>query len=561
MGIRPSGCWTCRIRHRKCDSRTPTCKECTDRNVQCHGYGQKPEWMDGAAEEEKENLRIKKAVKENFRSLRRIQNRARQNRRDVAPRLQAVPAQEEQDWGPSGSISPHHGSNLPDSGLDSRDYASISPNNESSSGSANSTRSAYIELARQEPRRIPWIDSHDASLLMHYLDQVFSWQFPYHSYASRSGNRGWLLSLLIQQGPLYHAILSLSSLHQSVLLGREEEYCQQCIAFDRHSRALRELCAFMSCKEEQLFNDAAQMTEFLASGIMLITFEVFRGGEHDWQLHLNALTSTLSQLTTQDIFAPGHCRDDSQRDQMHNHLNFMENKDRDGLQFLITAALWFDILSCVSTGKVPALPYSQWLSIPGLDTAAVMGCQNWIMALIGDLANLKQWKDNSIKTGLLSTRDLAVKGQRIESALENGIKQLEINEKGLTDKEINVLWVSRMFALAALVLLHTIISGPLPKLPEIQSAVSRTIATLHTRPKSCPANGIVWAICVTGCMAQPTVQQSFESCMKEMLADHGKFGNCSTVLRVMRKCWELQQHGVADCKTAMVEMGICALLI
>lgn len=114
---------------------------------------------------------------------------------------------------------------------------------------------------------------------------------------------------------------------------------------------------------------------------------------------------------------------------MHNHLKFTKNKDRDGLQFLITAALWFDILSCVSTGKVPALPYRQWLSIPGLDTAAVMGCQNWIMALIGDLANLKQWKDNSIKTGLLSTRDLAVKGQRIESALENGIKQLDMNEK------------------------------------------------------------------------------------------------------------------------------------
>jgi hypothetical protein len=274
MGLRPSGCWTCRIRHRKCDSRTPTCRECTDRNVQCHGYGQKPEWMDGAAEEEKEKLRIKNAVKENFRSLRRTQNRARQNRRAVASRLQAVPAHEEQDWGSSGSISPPHGGNLPISAPVNKDYASISPSNKSNTESSNNTLSPHTELTRQEPGRIPWIDSHDASLLMHYLDQVFSWQFPYHSYASRSGNRGWLLSLLIQQGPQYHAILSLSSLHQSVLLGREEEYCQQCIAFDRHSRALRELCAFMSCKEERLFNDATQMTEFLSSSIMLITFEV-----------------------------------------------------------------------------------------------------------------------------------------------------------------------------------------------------------------------------------------------------------------------------------------------
>lgn len=127
--------------------------------------------------------------------------------------------------------------------------------------------------------------------------------------------------------------------------------------------------------------------------------------------------------------------------------------------------------------------------------------------------------------------------------------------------ELNVFWVSRMFALAALVLLHTIISGPLPKLPEIQSAVSRTITALQTRPKSCPANGIVWALCITGSMAQPTVQLSFENLMAETLADHGRFGNCFTVLRIMRKCWELQKGGLADCKAAMSEMGICALLI
>ncbi|KAL7947142.1 fungal-specific transcription factor domain-containing protein [Trichoderma barbatum] len=560
MGLRPSGCWTCRIRHRKCDSNTPTCKECTDRNVQCHGYGERPEWMDGAAEEEKEKLKIKNAVKENFRSLRRMQNRARQTRRAVAPQPQAVQSHEEGDWEPGESICPPHGGNLFVLEADNIDSMSIHSNKESNSTIGN-LQSAHKELTLQEPRRMPWIDSHDAGLLMHYLDQVFSWQFPYHSYTFRSGNRGWLLSLLIQQGPLYHAILSLSSLHQSALLGREEEYCQQSIAFDRHSRALRELCAFMSCEDDQLSNDAARMTEFLSSSIMLITFEVFRGGENDWQLHLNAVTSILSHPSTEKRLIPQDRRDNSQWGQMHDYLDFTDNKDRHGLQFLITAALWFDILSCVSTGKAPALPYSQWLSIPGLDTAAVMGCQNWIMALIGDLAHLGQWKVNSIKVGLLSTRELAMKGQEIESALENGLAHLNLNKNGLTDREINVFWVSRMFALAALVLLHTIVSGPLPKLPEIQSAVSRIIATLGTRPKSCPVNGIVWAMCIAGSMAEPAVQQSFENCMKEMLDDHGRFGNCSTVLRIMRKCWGLQKHGVADCRAAMSEMGICALLI
>ncbi|UKZ52930.1 hypothetical protein TrVGV298_006716 [Trichoderma virens] len=185
---------------------------------------------------------------------------------------------------------------------------------------------------------------------------------------------------------------------------------------------------------------------------MLITFEVFRGGEHDWQLHLNAVTSILSQLTTENTLIQQDRRHDSQWDQMHEYLNFTDNKDRYGLQFLITAALWFDILSCVSTGKAPALPYRQWLNIPGLDTAAVMGCQNWVVTLIGDLAHLDQWKNNSIKVGLLSTRELVFKGQQIESALENGLAHLDLNEKGFTDREMNVFWVSRIFALAALLI-------------------------------------------------------------------------------------------------------------
>ncbi|KAL7928045.1 fungal-specific transcription factor domain-containing protein [Trichoderma chlorosporum] len=512
---------------------SPTCKECTGRK-----------WMDSAAEEEKERLKIKNAVKENFRSLRREQNRARQNRRVAASRLQAGSTHEKEDRGSSDSISPHHGAaGLSVSETERRYDASIPFSNESNSA-ISSNQPTCTEFAQTEARRIPLIDSHDASLLMHYLDQVFSWQFPYHSYASRSGNRGWLLSLLIQQGPLYHAILSLSSLHQSALLGREEEYCQQSIAFDRHSRALRELCAFMSCKEDHLFHGGAQMTEFLSSSIMLITFEA--SAERDWQLYLDAMTSILSQLTSDNTTAPRHHPDNPQPGDIHNYLNFTDHKDPHGLKFLTTAALWFDILSCVSTGKTPALPYSQWLRIPGLDTAAVMGCQGWIMASIGDLADLQQWKDYSLNIGLLSTRELAARGQQIENSIENGLAHLDLDEKSLTDREMNVSWVSRMFALAALVLLHTIISGPLPKLPEIQSAVSRTITTLQSRPKSCPANGI------------PTVQQSFENCMKERLTDHGRFGNCSTVLRIMRKCWELQKYSVVDCKTVMSEMGICA---
>lgn len=230
--------------------------------------------MDGAAEEEKEKSKIRQAVKENFRKLRRMQNQARHRRRTF--REQPHEATVHEEWTSGGMANwIHEGdNNLFPHVVGNRDFVSISSVDASDSPSSN-PQSAHTGVTRQGPeKKMADIDAHDASLIMHYLDQVFSWQFPYHSCASRLGNRGWLLLLLVQRGPLYHAVLSLSSVHQSALLGQDEEYYQQSIAFDRHSRALRELCAFMSCKEDELLSNSARLTEFLSSSVMLITFEV-----------------------------------------------------------------------------------------------------------------------------------------------------------------------------------------------------------------------------------------------------------------------------------------------
>jgi hypothetical protein len=113
-------------------------------------------------------------------------------------------------------------------------------------------------------------DSQEAWLFMHYLDEVFPWQFPYHSSYSQIGNRGWLLLLMAKRGPLYHAAISLSSLHQTAI--SEDECEQKEEALIKHSRALRELCGFMSLQKP--LENKACLTEFLASCLILISCEV-----------------------------------------------------------------------------------------------------------------------------------------------------------------------------------------------------------------------------------------------------------------------------------------------
>lgn len=120
----------------------------------------------------------------------------------------------------------------------------------------------------------------------------------------------------------------------------------------------------------------------------------------------------MSSISPADIFNDRRCATDAL------HI-------REGLEFLVANVLWFDILACISTSTAPQLPYKCWLGVDGLDTADLMGCQNWALSAIGDIASLNQWKDESGREGSLSVRELASRAYEIEMRLEEGIERLD----------------------------------------------------------------------------------------------------------------------------------------
>lgn len=62
-------------------------------------------------------------------------------------------------------------------------------------------------------------------------------------------------------------------------------------------------------------------------------------------------------------------------------------------------------------------------------------------------------------------------------------------------------------------------------------------------------------------MAQPDAQLAFEDLMVDLVRHSARFGNLGTVLKIMRKCWKLQETESADCRSTMLKTGICAILI
>ncbi|EGU88406.1 hypothetical protein FOXB_01073 [Fusarium oxysporum f. sp. conglutinans Fo5176] len=172
--------------------------------------------------------------------------------------------------------------------------------------------------------------------------------------------------------------------------------------------------------------------------------------------------------------------------------------------------------------------------------ADLMGCYNWVMIAIGDLAHLQAWKKDMKQQGRLSVPELARRGQRIEKRLQDGITELKRTANAGASIRGNIPpapWVSHIFALASLVLSSTIVSGPWVSLPEVKDAISESVIMLRDWPPAIPLRGLVWPLYIIGCMAEPSLQGVFESLLSSVLDESGGFGNSGTVIKLLKSRW------------------------
>lgn len=253
------GCWTCRLRKKKCDEQRPGCSRCASVDIQCH-YGPRPEWITNTALGKAELARIKV----------RVGTSAKRKRAAFQARTQSS----------TGQPSDIHN--------DQVDFGSFTPSNQTALVSGDTVsatsdrRASQSEVAFNTVLYNPLLDEdNETRLLMHYLDHVFSIQFRFYTPSVSAGGRGWLLSLLLSTKPLYHAALSLSAFHQQSLLSVEQDVAQTQKDYlqeleRHHNLTLEELQLFISARGEV---DSTQEhlginVQILACMVELISFEV-----------------------------------------------------------------------------------------------------------------------------------------------------------------------------------------------------------------------------------------------------------------------------------------------
>ena len=218
-----TGCWTCRMRRKKCDEKSPECDVCILLHIPCYGYLARPAWMDGGTLEKLELERVKSMVKEtNKRKRRRVRARAAGSR----PALDASG----QAGSPRNSIPDHlaansdHNLDRSDTRLDGIKRCASSAVIQEQTDSVAQPR-IYQEGHAQNTcfhcglsKITDASNDEESRLLMHYLDIVFPLLFRFYNPLVSEGGRGWLLTILLRTKPLFHAALSLSAYHQKKLL-------------------------------------------------------------------------------------------------------------------------------------------------------------------------------------------------------------------------------------------------------------------------------------------------------------------------------------------------------
>jgi hypothetical protein len=225
---------------------------------------------------------------------------------------------------------------------------------------------------------------------------------------------------------------------------------------------------------------------------------------------------------------------------------------RKAFNFFCGVISYYDILSCATTGVKPWIPINCLRS--GFDCVhldKIMGCENWAMCLIMDIAILNEWRATSERRGILSMRDLVRRAEALEQRLADGLARITqsrtdhvdpdaISPDGPATIPVSPI-ITRIFASAALVYLHVVVSGPHPELPEIQKSVSDTVAAFKGLPDPRLMRGLTWPFTIAGCMAMGTQQHYFRTSLSAQCRNDPACGNLKRRSAVIEECWRMRQ--------------------
>lgn len=245
-----------------------------------------------------------------------------------------------------------------------------------------------------------------------------------------------------------------------------------------------------------------------------------------------------------------------------------------------------DLLACSIQKKLSAVIETcrTWLSDTDLISVLreTTGCEPWVLNAILDCTVLEAWRNEQETRGALSIRALAGRADKIEAAIDDGIRLLALSDNpdnsGQSSRTSNGAAPATrhvpshvhtsIFARAATIHLQIVVSGPKPGISEIGQSIDHAIEAWKAF-SSLPGREwpLVWPLCTTASLATGAQRDFFRGLMAElsvktMTSAARTASQCRTVVE---KCWqEIDQQApegapTCDWRDIFQRSGFCHL--
>ncbi|KAG0706747.1 fungal-specific transcription factor domain-containing protein [Suillus ampliporus] len=623
VSIGRGGCWTCRLRRKKCDEQREgnSCHTCKRLRIDCLGWGNKrPEWMRDkkAVEDYKAGIKAQLTRAGLIRGQPKssiLQASAAASTSTSAPSASAFASRQFQgSASASGSsristyVDPLGDPTVFGSTLNSPQSlpvplymsdGSFQRSNHNSpfspAVSLPSHPSPMMEMqfnpdfdtAAQNLYNTPMSSILDDGLQMqhifYYFEHIRKLQY---AFAGNSvANITYSLVLQHPQGPVTNAISALASLHFSLI--RIAHGLEAPNPTLENSPAIR----FYDNAHQQIYRHKQTMlSESDANAaIHMLSFSLVSGGVTDWRPMLDIASEWLVRtgITTSD------------------NPKLMMIKMNEASRLALKATMWYDIMSTLTLQTTPKhLSFYRRLFRGGsgywaftqqgvgdesiLRMDSLTGCPDEVLLGIAEISTLSCWKMQELRKGSLSMRELIRRGDVIErhlrtqteTALSVEADQTLLHPDLSSTAELGNAQnsptgqaraslpaddtrrlVADVFREAAILYLHTVLSDPNPGVPEIVNSVDVMVQLLSQLPVSNIDRCLVFPICLAGCLTDDPIKREFLKARLE--GQHDGFGNTSQTLRIMETAWQRRdsQGGAVEWQDLLHIQGRHLLLL
>lgn len=431
------------------------------------------------------------------------------------------------------------------------------------------------DCTRDSREDIPFGRS-DTVLIMFYLEHLLPFMFPFYRPSPLQGGRAWILEMMISSPVVRQATLCQSSYFFSLARGTDSRDAVWQTVLTQTGDA------FGVLRQSLQVIGGTNIAEHLHGAVRILTsiiqlqrFEITVLDIDNFKAHLSAALALFIQL----LNSPRNLDPAGPRERFSAVISHLRppsltlpaelpipSAEQAAFLFSSTLLIFDDIIASTVLREHPRLyEFHQSLlgttvdgTDPPINLEAVVGCQNWALLQISEIAVLDAWKQQSKRAGSLNVMELVHRATAVKEVLESHLARLDVDPSILSPEASSLLdvltadyrhfqqykestsqtsLVTRVWAHAALVYLFVVVSGWQPASADVRYHVGRIIELL-TGGILPPAllRTMVWPFCVAACLAEPA-QEAGLRCLVDALQPPSVFGRIHKALAIAEHVW------------------------